>query len=166
MCTNVSFACARCNGPCTHAHVRVGPCPCMRVCVCRADQMLCCSLQGALISSVFTVAGGQQRCSQACCWPNRDEWHRLERTTPPRRPANTPSTPLHMHSENHTHTQPPFYQWLRVFYYQTSHRITLNHVKLQLHKLQNIAQCFIYKMNILPPHLPLYLYPIVLLLVK
>lgn len=33
---------------------------CMRVCVCQADQMLRSSLQGALISRVFTVTDGQQ----------------------------------------------------------------------------------------------------------
>lgn len=100
------------HGAMAHARMHMSVLVCVHACVCvcvrRADQMLCCSLQGALISSVFTVAGGQQCCSQACCWPNRDEWDRLERTTPPRWPANTPSTPLHMHSKNHTqHTNAP-----------------------------------------------------------
>lgn len=51
---HVSFACLWCNYPCGHTQT------CVSVHVCQADQMLCCSLQGALISCVFTVTDGQQ----------------------------------------------------------------------------------------------------------
>lgn len=45
-------------GPITHAHMYL--CGCVSKRVCQADQMLCCSLQGALISCVFTVTDRQQ----------------------------------------------------------------------------------------------------------
>lgn len=53
---HVSFACIRCNYPCGLTLM----CLCVSVHVCQADQMLRCSLQGALISFVFTVTDGQQ----------------------------------------------------------------------------------------------------------
>ncbi len=54
MCMNLSFACIWCNYPCTHARTSVS------MHVCRADQMPCSGLQGALISCVFTVTDTQQ----------------------------------------------------------------------------------------------------------
>lgn len=39
-------------------------CLCVSMHVCQADQMLCSSLQGALISCVFTVTDGQQSAAR------------------------------------------------------------------------------------------------------
>lgn len=67
---------------------------CMSMHVCYADQMLRSHLQGALISCMFTVTDGQQGASRPLCRPSKDEWHRLQRTPPPRQPANTPTRSL------------------------------------------------------------------------
>lgn len=58
MCMNLSFACIWCNHTCTCL------CLCVSVHVCQADQMLRSSLQGALISCVFTVTDGQQSAAR------------------------------------------------------------------------------------------------------
>lgn len=59
MCMDLSFACICCSYART-AHTHMHLCLCMSTHVCQADQMLCSSLQGALISCVFTVTDRQQ----------------------------------------------------------------------------------------------------------
>ena len=74
-------------------------CLCVSAHVCRADQMLRSSLQGALISCVFTVTDGQQSEAGPAAGPGRDEWHSLQRTTAPRQPAITPTRPLQTYTQ-------------------------------------------------------------------